>query len=185
MGQLVDDLLKLSRIGRAPLNWQIVNMNMLVQETLADQRTDIGERQIEWRIGTLPEARGDPGLLKQVFANLLANAVKYTRPRPAAVIEIGANREDGETAFYVRDNGVGFNMNYSDKLFGVFERLHRAEDFEGTGIGLAIVRRIIQRHGGRVWAVGEPDKGATFYFTLEEAHERRATPAEPPSPDSV
>src|SRR5204862_739825 len=114
----------------------------------------------------LPVIDCDSGLMKQVFANLLANAVKYTRPRPVAVIEIGAQKVNGDTALFVRDNGVGFNMKYADKLFGVFQRLHRAEDFEGTGVGLATVDRIVRRHGGVVWAEAAVDHGATFYFTV-------------------
>jgi light-regulated signal transduction histidine kinase (bacteriophytochrome) len=124
-------------------------------------------RAVDWRIAELPPALCDPILIKQVFQNVLANALKFTRPRERAVVEIGFRQENGQMAIMVRDNGVGFSMKYSDKLFGVFQRLHRAEDFEGTGIGLATVYRIIHKHGGRVWAEAEVDKGATFYFTLE------------------
>ena len=123
-------------------------------------------RQVEWNISHLPFVECDPTLLKQVFQNLISNALKYSRPRSPAVIEIGQAEVDGESAIFVRDNGVGFSMKYADKLFGVFQRLHRSEDFEGTGVGLATVQRIIKKHQGRVWAEAELDKGATFYFTL-------------------
>jgi PAS domain S-box-containing protein len=166
MGQLVDDLLNLSRVSRAPLARQPIDLNRMLQEVIADLRHETGSRAIEWRISELPTVAGDPGLLKQVLANLLSNAVKYTRTRAPAVIEVSHQPQAGESVFVVRDNGVGFNMKYVDKLFGVFERLHRAEEFEGTGIGLALVRRILQRHGGRIWAEAEPEKGAAFYFTL-------------------
>jgi PAS domain S-box-containing protein len=180
MGHLVDDLLNLSRIGRAEMVSQKADLNDLVQETLADIRRETDSRDIEFRIGDLPEAQCDPGLMKQVFANLLSNAVKYTRPRSKAIIEVNQTRIDEDTVIYVRDNGVGFNMKYVGKLFGVFERLHRADEFEGTGIGLAVVRRIIQRHGGKVWAEAMPDQGATFYFTLgkiESTSPSTSTPA--------
>ncbi len=166
MGQLVDDLLTLARVGRQKLNVQITGLNALVEEVLAALKGEVGERQVEWRLGRLPFLECDPGLMKQVFANLLSNALKYTRPRERAVIEIGQMTVDGCPAVFVRDNGVGFNVKYADKLFGVFQRLHRQEDFEGTGVGLATVQRIIYKHGGRVWAEAELDKGATFYFTL-------------------
>lgn len=166
MGRLVDDLLNLSRVGRAQLAWETVDLNVLVAEAIADLRPEIAQREVEWRIDSLPTAACDPGLMKQVFANLLSNAVKYTRPRDKAVIEVGQTTVGEDRVIYVRDNGVGFSMKYIHKLFGVFERLHRPEEFEGTGIGLATVRRIIQRHGGRIWAEAEPEKGATFYLTL-------------------
>ena len=158
-------------MGRAQPEWQEAGLNPLVEGVLLDLRSEAGSRQIQWKIGHLPKAACDPGLIKQVFANLLSNAIKYTRPRLEAVIEIGQARVEQETAIYVRDNGVGFDMKYVGKLFGVFERLHRLEDFEGTGIGLATVGRIIQKHGGRVWAEAEPDKGAVFYFTLQGIQE--------------
>ena len=123
-------------------------------------------RAVVWKIEDLPPVECDPILIKQVFQNLIANALKFTRPRDDAVIEIGHLQQNGQTVIFVRDNGVGFNMKYKDKLFGVFQRLHRAEDFEGTGIGLATVQRIVRKHGGRTWAQSELDKGATFFFTL-------------------
>jgi light-regulated signal transduction histidine kinase (bacteriophytochrome) len=166
MSRLVDDLLNLARVGRQELKRQVVPLSGLVNDVLADLKNETQGRTIEWHIQPLPTAECDSGLMKQVFANLLSNAVKYTRPRKVAVIEIGADRRNGETAFFVRDNGVGFNMKYSDKLFGVFQRLHRAEEFEGTGVGLATVDRIIRKHGGAVWAEAAVDKGATFFFTI-------------------
>jgi light-regulated signal transduction histidine kinase (bacteriophytochrome) len=142
----------------------------LVDEVIVDLKPDIARRRIEWRIEALPTVRGDPSLLRVVLQNLLDNAVKYTRPQRGTVIEIGSRRlEDGETAVYVRDNGVGFDMRYADRLFGVFQRLHRADEFEGTGIGLATARRVVHRHGGRIWGDGEPGRGACFYFTVQTA----------------
>jgi light-regulated signal transduction histidine kinase (bacteriophytochrome) len=129
---------------------------------------DLQGRAVEWEVGELPEVMADRALLRQVFANLLGNAVKYTRPRAPARIGVSARREGGETVVTVRDNGVGFDMQYSDKLFGVFQRLHGEAEFEGTGIGLANVRRIVSRHGGRTWAEGEVDKGSAFHFSLPE-----------------
>jgi light-regulated signal transduction histidine kinase (bacteriophytochrome) len=166
MGRLVDDLLNLARVGRQELTTQLCDLNVLVEEILEDLKNDTENRSIEWRIGKLPGAEADPGLIKQVFANLLSNAAKYTRPREHAIIEAGAVQKEGEMAIFVKDNGVGFNMKYAPKLFGVFQRLHRAEDFEGTGVGLATVERIIRKHGGRIWAEAEEGKGATFFFTL-------------------
>jgi light-regulated signal transduction histidine kinase (bacteriophytochrome) len=134
---------------------------------VSEAKAQAGGRRVEVSLGDLPPLWGDPALLRQVFVNLIGNAFKYTRMRTAAVIEIGAREIDGEMTFFVRDNGVGFDMQYADKLFSVFQRLHRVEDFEGTGVGLAIVQRIVQRHGGRVWAEAAVDRGATFYFTTE------------------
>jgi PAS domain S-box-containing protein len=165
-GTLIDDLLSFSRMGRAEMSPAVVDMDRLVRETLADLRFETTERDIDWDIGKLPEVRGDRAMLRLVLENLLSNAIKYTRPRNPAVIEIGSTRNDEEIVFLVRDNGVGFDMAYVSKLFDVFQRLHHAEEFEGTGIGLATVRRIVQRHGGRVWAEGRAGEGATFYFSL-------------------
>ncbi len=166
MGDLVDDLLNLSRIGRQPLALQRTNLNALVTNIKADLSSELADRQVEWHIAVLPTIECDPGLIKQVFFNLLANAVKFTQPKERARIEVGLAVDDGRSAIFVRDNGVGFNMKYADKLFGVFQRLHRQEDFEGTGVGLATVERIVRKHGGRIWAEAEPGTGATFYFTL-------------------
>jgi signal transduction histidine kinase len=167
MGRLVDDLLKLSRVGRVDLKFETVRLNTIVENVLADMKLELAHRDVEWRIAELPSASVDPGLITQVFANLISNAVKYSRPRQRAVIEIGVAPVDGATAIFVRDNGVGFNMKFAHKLFGVFQRLHLSEDFEGTGVGLATVQRIVRLHGGKIWANAELDKGATFYFTLQ------------------
>ncbi len=172
MGLLIDDLLTFSRIGRTEMQLQPVDLAALVAGVRDDLKTDIGERSIAWEVGALPTVRGDPVLLRQVVANLLDNAVKFTRHCPLARIAIGASppvRGERTVTVFVRDNGAGFNPKYLDKLFGVFQRLHNAKDFEGTGIGLANVKRIITRHGGRVWAEGQVDRGATFYVTLPAA----------------
>lgn len=169
MGRLVDDLLNLSRVGKQALSLQRVALNTLATEAIAEIRPEIGDRRVEWKIGELPVIEADPGLLRLVFVNLMSNAVKYSRPRELAMVEVGETSAGGEKVIFVRDNGVGFNMKYSGKLFGVFQRLHRAEDFEGTGVGLATVARIIHKHGGRIWGEAEVNKGATFYFTLPGA----------------
>ncbi len=165
MGCMVDELLGLARIGRQELQFQVTGLGPLVEEVLKEISRETADREIQWQIGELPFVDCDPRLMKQVFLNLLSNAVKYTRLRKPAIIEVGKTRVRGEDIVFVRDNGVGFNMKYADKLFGVFQRLHRKEDFEGTGVGLATVQRIIHKHGGRIWAQAELDKGATFYFT--------------------
>ncbi len=167
MGRLVDDLLNLARLGRKELTYEKVDLEPLVNEVLEELKEDAAGRPIEWQIGPLPEAQCDRGLVRQVLVNLISNAIKYTRPREKPVIQIGHVIVEGTPAIFVRDNGVGFNMKYVNKLFGVFQRLHKAEDFEGTGVGLATVDRIIRKHGGRVWAESELDKGTTFYFTLQ------------------
>ncbi len=168
MGKLVDDLLNLSRVGRADVAHQQTSLNDIVNEVLADLKPELDKRAIEWKITKLPTVECDQGLIKQVFFNLISNAVKYTRRVENAVIEIGTQEIEGDTAIFVRDNGVGFNMKYANKLFGVFQRLHRAEEFEGTGVGLATVQRIVHLHRGRIWAEAELNKGAAFYFTLHE-----------------
>ncbi len=166
MGQLIDDLLRLSRLGRTELNWSKLSMEGLVKEVLAEIRSADPEREFKVEICELPEAYGDRAMIRQVLLNLLANAVKFSRGNQDARIEVGSIKSPGEQVYYVRDNGAGFNMKYYNKLFGVFQRLVSESQFEGTGVGLAIVERVIQRHGGRVWAEGEINKGATFYFTL-------------------
>ncbi len=166
MGRLIDDLLHFSRLGRQAMTRQPVAMADLVRQCLEELQGEREGREVEVILGELPPCRADAALLKQVWLNLLANALKFTRGRAEARIEAGSFARDGETVYFVRDNGVGFDMAYADKLFGVFQRLHRQEDYEGTGVGLALVQRIIHRHGGRVWAEAGPDRGAAFFFTL-------------------
>jgi PAS domain S-box-containing protein len=167
MGVLIDDLLSFSRLSRQPMSRQVVDSVTLVQGVINDLSSQREGRQIELKLGELPACRGDLALLKQVWVNLISNAIKYTLGRDPAVIQIDCDHRDNEQVYFVRDNGAGFDMKYAHKLFGVFQRLHRADEFEGTGVGLAIVQRIIHRHGGRIWAEAGPGKGATFYFTLE------------------
>ncbi|MBS1850881.1 MAG: PAS domain S-box protein [Acidobacteria bacterium] len=176
MGQLVDELLTLTRVGRQAVSLQVTGLQSVVEETISLLQPEAEQRDVQWKIGHLPFVECDPTLIAQVFQNLISNALKYSRPRPHTVIEIGQTRMDGQTVLFVRDNGVGFSMKYADKLFGVFQRLHRNEDFEGTGVGLATVQRIIQKHGGKIWAEAELDQGATFYFTLGPAE--KANPME-------
>jgi light-regulated signal transduction histidine kinase (bacteriophytochrome) len=172
MGTLIDDLLQFSRTGRAEMRLSRVDMNPMVGEVVASLRAESSARSVEWNIAQLPPVFCDPAMLRLVWMNLLSNAVKFTRKAGTASIAIGVQSGDAEHVFSVRDNGVGFDMKYAQKLFGVFQRLHPVDEFEGTGIGLANVRRIITRHGGRTWAEAEPDKGATFYFTLPIHHEK-------------
>ncbi|MCX8032145.1 MAG: ATP-binding protein [Thermoleophilia bacterium] len=166
MGRLINGLLQLSRATRGEIRFVEVDMNRLVSDTLEILREKMEAREIRWHVAQLPAATGDPVLIGQVWANLLDNALKYTRSRAVAEIEIGAEESDSETTYFVRDNGLGFDMRYLDQLFMPFHRLHPDENFEGTGIGLATVSRIVARHGGRVWAEGKPNEGATFYFSL-------------------
>lgn len=167
MGKLIDDLLQFSRLGRFEMTFAPVDLGELVKDVIQELDADIKGRQIEWKIGELPVVHGNHPMLRDVLVNLISNALKFTRPRKCAQIEITCQvNQQNETIFSIRDNGVGFDMNYADHLFGVFQRLHQAEDFEGTGIGLATVRRIIARHGGRTWAEGKVGQGATFYFSL-------------------
>jgi signal transduction histidine kinase len=182
MGQLVDDLLAFARLGRQPLTRHPVEPDKIVRRCLAEMTQEQQNRQVEIVIGDLPSCEADPALLKQVWTNVLSNALKYTRKREVARIEIGCRTEPrlvmnglptspasagSDVVYFVKDNGAGFDMTYAGKLFGVFQRLHRAADYEGTGVGLAIVQRIIQRHGGRIWGEATPNEGATFSFTLE------------------
>ena len=169
MGVLIDDLLAFSRMGRAEMMKTRVDLGLVVKEIVKDLAEDAKGREIEWEIAPLPTAIGDASMLRQVMANLISNAMKFTRHRTLARIEIGAVEEKTETQFYVKDNGVGFDEAYLNKLFGLFQRLHTTEEFEGTGVGLAIVQRIVMRHGGRVWAEGALDGGATFWFSLPKA----------------
>lgn len=166
MSQLIDDLLAFSRIGRTTMRKAPVDLNALVRAVIADLQPEIKNRKVDWTLQQLPYTSGDRALLHQVFLNLLANAVKYTRTRAEGRIQVFAVEQDDELIVGVKDNGVGFDPAYSDKLFGVFQRLHSTSDFEGTGVGLANVRRIVQRHGGRTWAESMLNEGATFYFSL-------------------
>jgi signal transduction histidine kinase len=166
MAGIIESLLNLSRLGRRQLKMQPTSLDEVLTLVLADFKTDTQGRQIDWKVGKLPIVECDRGLIKQVLINLIGNSIKYTRPREVPMIEIGQTTIAGEQVIFVRDNGAGFDMKHADKLFEAFQRLHRHEDFEGTGVGLATVRRIVQRHGGRIWAEAEADKGATFYFTL-------------------
>ena len=169
--RLVDDLLQFSKVGRATLSTGRVDMNKLVAEARRSLEPDLEGREIEWRIEELPPAFGDAAMLRQTLVNLISNAAKYSRPRPQAQIDVFAEHRNEETVYTVQDNGVGFDMAYAPKLFGVFQRLHRPEEFEGTGIGLAIAQRVVERHGGRIWAEGALDRGATFHFALPDLKE--------------
>ncbi len=166
MSDLVEDLLQLSRLGRQPAHRELHSLRTLVDEARAEALEGSDGRKIVWQIYSLPEVHADAALLRQVLTNLFSNAVKFTRQQHAAVIEVGSTEENGMNVIFVRDNGAGFDPRYADKLFGVFQRLHRQDEFEGTGIGLATAQRIIQKHGGRVWAESQPGQGATFYFSL-------------------
>jgi PAS domain S-box-containing protein len=167
MGHLVDDLLNLAHVGRGSLRLVATDLNELVADIQLSLEADTQGRAVEWRVGRLSPVQCDPGLLRQVFFNLLSNALKFTRHREKAIIEIGEISSGGEPVVFVRDNGVGFDMKYADKLFQAFQRLHSEEEFEGTGIGLAIVYRVLQKHGGTIWAEASPQNGATFFFTLK------------------
>jgi signal transduction histidine kinase len=166
MGQLIDDLLRLARLSRKALVRIPVDMTELAHSLAFEARTGEPDRQLHFEIGDLPPAEAEPALVRQVLSNLLQNASKFSATRESARIQVGHRQDGDESVYFVRDNGVGFDMKYADKLFGVFQRLHTDEEFDGTGVGLAIVERIVHRHGGRVWAESEPDAGATFYFTL-------------------
>jgi signal transduction histidine kinase len=185
MGRLVDDLLSLSKIGRQELALQAIPLDSLLRQVVEELASECSGREVEWRIGELFNAECDPGLMKQVFVNLLSNAVKYTSKKERAVIEVGHIWQNDQRVVFVRDNGVGFEMQYMGKLFGVFQRLHKARDFEGTGVGLAIVQRIIRKHGGRVWAEAELDVGAAFFFTLGSPENETRTKLELPIRNEV
>jgi light-regulated signal transduction histidine kinase (bacteriophytochrome) len=171
MGRLIDDLLAFSRLSQQPLRKERVDQEALVRAVLRSLLGEHKDRQIDVAIGDLPEADADPQLVRQVWVNLIANALKYSKGRDTTVIRVGSETTGGVPVYHVQDNGVGFDMRYAHKLFGVFQRLHRAEDYEGTGVGLAIVQRIIARHGGRIWAQAVKNQGATFYFTLQGAQD--------------
>jgi light-regulated signal transduction histidine kinase (bacteriophytochrome) len=176
MGNLIDDLLAFSRIGRAETQKTLISLSQLVRDAIAEVQQDTEGRNIVWKIGALPDFYGDRSMLRLVLVNLISNAIKFTRTRPQAEIEIGWSEGRGnDLVVFVRDNGVGFNMKYVNKLFGVFQRLHRSDEFDGTGIGLATVQRIIHRHGGEVWAEGAIDGGATFYFSAPKPHGQLCT----------
>jgi two-component system, sensor histidine kinase and response regulator len=183
MGRMVDGLLNLGRLGRRDVRVQPTELRSLVEAAVSELETQTRGRRVEWRIGALAPVACDRELMESVLSNLLSNAVKYTRGRDPAIIEVGQGLIGGQPAMFVRDNGAGFDMRYADKLFGIFQRLHQADEFEGTGVGLATVQRIVHKHGGRVWAEAEPGKGATFYWTLPargagKEEERVAAPLE-------
>jgi light-regulated signal transduction histidine kinase (bacteriophytochrome) len=180
MSALVEDLLHLSRVGRQPPRPQPTSLQRIVEEAREEILPEADGRTIEWKFSSLPEVEGDPLLLRQVFSNLFSNAVKFTRKQPAAVIEVQAHEGNDKVIVSVSDNGAGFDPRYADKLFGVFQRLHRQEEYEGTGIGLAMVQRIVHKHGGRIWAESKPGQGATFYFALPVAGKELA-----PEPSTI
>ena len=177
MGNLVDDLLLLAKVSRQTLARRPTPLKELVDSAIESLQPECAGREIRWEIDPLWTAHCDPPLVAQVFVNLLSNAVKFTRLRPKAVIQIGQTGINGQTVIFVRDNGAGFDMAHAGKLFGVFQRLHKAAEFEGTGIGLANVQRIVHKHGGRIWAEAAPDQGATFFLTLPDAPLPDAKPA--------
>lgn len=168
MGELIDDLLNLSRLNRKEISRRPILLNNLIQQILKDFESDIKSRQVELIVANLPNCHADISLLTQVWINLLSNAIKYTNKTEKARIEIGCQLINDENIYFIRDNGAGFDMQYADKLFGVFQRMHLDHEFEGTGIGLAIVQRLVQRHGGKIWADAAIDQGATFYFTIPD-----------------
>lgn len=168
MGRLIQDLLSFSRLGRQQMGLSEIDMEKLAKDVFEGLKSQMPNRIIQFTLGSLPKARGDLAMIRQVFVNLLSNAMKFTGGRKVATIEVGYRKEGNEGFYYVKDNGAGFDMRYVDNLFGVFQRLHTVEEFEGTGIGLALVKRIITRHGGRVWVEGIINQGACFYFTLTE-----------------
>jgi signal transduction histidine kinase len=167
MGQLIDSILNFSRMSRQPLKKERLYPGQIVNEVLEELKSQQEQRNVEIRVGTLAPCDGDPALIKQVFTNLISNALKFTRKRAHALIEVYSHEQEGKTVYVIRDNGVGFDMRYAKKLFSVFQRLHEEKEYEGTGIGLAIVYRIVQRHGGKIWIESEVDKGTVVYFTLE------------------
>jgi signal transduction histidine kinase len=169
LSRLMDELSNLAEVGRQPLAFDRIQLSAIVEDVVTKLGQESEGRRMEWKIGELPEVECDGILFRQVFQNLIGNAVKFSRPRSSAVIEIGQMEKDGTRVIFVKDNGVGFDMGYADRLFNVFQRLHSPLEFEGAGVGLAVVKRIVQKHGGRIWAESAPDCGATFYFTWEHA----------------
>jgi PAS domain S-box-containing protein len=175
MGHLVDGLLAFSRLGRQAMGSSMIDMTELAREAFHEVRNGDEGRDVQFKLAELPPAIGDRLLLRQVFINLFSNALKFTRGKDPAIVEVGFHTEDDQNIFYVKDNGAGFDMQYVDKLFGVFQRLHAVTEFEGTGLGLAIVQRVVSRHGGRVWAEGRLEKGASIYFSLPRVNSRVGT----------
>jgi len=166
MGMLIDDLLRFSKMGRQAIQPEVIDLNEFVAEIVEELKPQTLGRVVELRVGAMPSVRADRAMMRQLLTNLLSNAIKYSAPKASAVIEVGCRQTESGNVYYVRDNGVGFDMQYAHKLFGVFQRLHTVKEFEGTGVGLALVHRIIERHGGRVWAEGAVNEGATISFTL-------------------
>ena len=166
MGELIDDLLAFSKLGRKEVTFSEINMTALVKSVKEELLVEDNENLPEFNVNSLPPAKGDQALIKQVWINLISNAIKYSKYKPKTIIEIGANEKDNLVVYYVKDNGAGFDMQYYDKLFGVFQRLHSQQEFEGTGIGLAIVEKIVHRHNGTVWAESVLNEGTCFYFSL-------------------
>jgi len=167
MGELIDDLLAFSRLGRKEVNSKDIHMNSLTRGIIDEFLLSSSQNKLEINILPLPPAFGDQALIKQVLVNLISNAIKYSGKKPRAIIEIGSYPKENKNVYYIKDNGAGFDMQYYDKLFGVFQRLHDQEDFDGTGVGLAITQRIIQKHHGEIWAESKVDEGATFHFSLQ------------------
>jgi len=172
MGQLIDDILSFSRLGRKEMSLLEIDMGKLARSVFDELKPTVNDRNVELIIDTLPPSQGDRAMIRVVIVNLINNAIKFTRPREIARIEIGGSAEDHENIYFIKDNGVGFDMNYQNKLFGVFQRLHSQDEFEGTGIGLALVKQVITRHGGHVWADGKVDEGAVIHFTLPRRREK-------------
>jgi light-regulated signal transduction histidine kinase (bacteriophytochrome) len=168
MGRLIDDLLNFSRLGKLSLCRTQTDLNQLITEVVEEQLASVPSDRVELKIGTLGSAHCDTNLMRQVFHNLISNAIKYSSKKQKSIIEIDSYRNNEELVYFVKDNGSGFDMQYSDKLFGVFQRLHRMTEFEGTGVGLAIVHKIIEKHGGRIWADATVNEGATFFFCIQQ-----------------
>jgi signal transduction histidine kinase len=175
MSDLINDLLELSRTGRKKIHPQKIYLNDIARSVYNELTYQVENRKIKFQVDDLPSTVGDRRLIRQVIINLLSNSLKFTQTKPVSKIRLGCHQKDGDTVYFIKDNGVGFDMKYADKLFDVFHRLHHDKDFEGTGVGLAIVHRIISMHGGKVWAESKPDKGATFYFTLPEYKNRKTS----------